>query len=423
MAPVLPPRGSGVRSVMLLTLFCIIATGSWTFIRQLTQLHLRNSATANKLRRAAEAAAEAAYIVPGAVAPAHVVQTETVHVVVTACGNPSELEKEHYGLLTIKSMLMARASGANPRRPFHFHVVANVLADELLNSTKVNWDVSRYIKRNPNLQLTTYTIDDMDRAAAAAGVFNVTEVPHHVFKSCSASRLKLPFLLKDVPRALYIDWDSVTTCDVALFWDLWAEPSMGWAPETGAVGPGVGTALFGMALNDPTGVSTKDTYRENIETRPRNGGVGAGVMMWNFAALRNGDDGKMLGEYWGALQKLIHEKVPFGADYWVLTKAFPLGDQDMLNVLLSPSRHPEWLAMLPSRWNSCMELFVPLADSRKVGFEPTLPCITHFCGGWLVNDARYMAVPDSPSVEAGHALFNYIKQTIMLDDSRAPRAH
>ena len=90
-------------------------------------------------------------------------------------------------------------------------------------------------------------------------------------------------------------------------------------------------------------------------------------------------------------------------DYWELTRAFPLGDQDLLNMLFAaptpaaPHGHPELLALIPFEYNYCIDppWLEDLADVQHTPFAayaaaggPPRPCVIHYCGNRLMsNDA------------------------------------
>jgi hypothetical protein len=82
--------------------------------------------------------------------------------------------------------------------------------------------------------------------------------------------------------------------------------------------------------------------------------------------------------------------------YWKLTEAFPLGDQDVLNVLFSV--RPEWLHALPPRFNHCLDL-----DTAGA-----MPCILHFCGNKLMPTAvGQKTLPPSHPWKAAYLFTRY----------------
>jgi hypothetical protein len=235
---------------------------------------------------------------------------------------------------------------------------------------------------------------DLDAAVAAFGGDGAL-FPDTAFKVCAAARLKLPFALgRDVRRLIYLDWDTLLTCDLQR---LWRELQNFSARE-----------LFGFALNDPTGLSTKDAYRvpgNAIATPPR-GGVSSGVMLLNVEALRAGG-GRELRDYHDRVMGIIARGVPNVTerrDFWSLERAFPLGDQDILNAYLA--ERPETLRVLAPEWNSCLIEGVPYAQLRAAGIERPVPCVVHLCGQRLFTDM--MVEEDSPPKEWLRSFAGYV---------------
>jgi hypothetical protein len=113
--------------------------------------------------------------------------------------------------------------------------------------------------------------------------------------------------------------------------------------------------------------------------------------------------------FWGAVSAVIRSRVNVtgtAQDYWTLTKAFALGDQDILNIMFqrrspeAPWGAPEWLYLLPQEYNWCIDppflediredphgLYAGLAPLDTYTRRPP-PCIIHYCGNRLMsNDA------------------------------------
>jgi lipopolysaccharide biosynthesis glycosyltransferase len=337
--------------------------------------------------------------------------------VFTLCGNPNEVEKDHYGLLSIKSLLMAKENTAGSGRHYIFHILHNIDDEELFNTTKLNWEVYRALQREVGAGLVTYHtyhIRELDEATGVAlgGSDPNLAVPHHIFKNCAATRIKLPFLLGGkVDRVLYLDWDTVVTCDLTRLWDHWG---------------GFNAAqLLGMASADPSGVSDRDVYRMwNMPRHPTFGAVNSGVMMMHIGRMHEeGRRGKAL-EFWHAISAIIRSKVNVTGtpqDYWDLTRAFVLGDQDILNALFAPRGvnaswgHPEWLYLIPPQYNFCIDPpFPEEINAWDVDRKPLksykrrpAPCIHHFCGNRLMSNDRDKEWLDVKDPHQG--LFMYIK--------------
>ena len=339
---------------------------------------------------------------------------DPLHLVFTLCGNPNEIEKDHYGLLAVKSILMAKEHAAGSLRHYHFHIITNVGDEELFNVTYLNWEVYRALQREAReglVSFRTYNIRDLDVATRAAlhGADPNLAVPHHIFKNCAATRIKLPFLLAGaVQRVLYLDWDTVVTCDLTRLWDHWAR----FAPHQ----------LLGFASADPSGASDRDVYRMwNMPRHPALGAINSGVMLMDIGKMA-ADGGARALAFWHGISAIIRSKVNVTGtpqDYWDLTRAFVLGDQDILNALFAaPSAnaswgHPEWLYLIPPEYNWCINPpFVQ--DILELGHTPLpsykrrpAPCVHHFCGNRLMSNERgkeYLDVTDPTQ-----GLFMYIK--------------
>jgi hypothetical protein len=340
---------------------------------------------------------------------------DPIHVVYTLCGNPNEIEKDHYGLLGVKSLLMAKADNAGSLRHYVFHILTNVGEEELFNTTFLNWEVYRAMQKEARAGLISfhiYNIKELDQSVKDAigdGVNPNLMVPHHIFKNCAASRLKLPFLLGGiVDRIIYLDWDSVCMCDLTRLWDEWKRFSL--------------TATLGFAHADPSQASERDTYRVWDQPRhPTLGSINSGVMLMHIGRL-HADGRAGTRAFWTSAAGILRSRANITGgpqDYWELTKAFPLGDQDLLNALFAaktsaaPYGHPEWLHIIPPQYNFCID--PPwLEDLQEVehipiqGYKgPARPCVIHFCGNRIMTNTKgeeYLPVTD-----AVQASFMYIK--------------
>ena len=348
---------------------------------------------------------------PAHAPPAPAPPPPTIHIALTACGNPSPKEPEYFGLLALKSLLMARAQSPAARaRAYAFHVITDVSEEELFGAHKVNYDVQRLVAAEPALlSLHVYSASIVDEFSKVLGLRAPSAVPHTIFKNCAAARLKLPlFIPPSIQRVIYLDWDVAALSDLT---ELWGEFA---ALE--ASGP---RAALGMALNDPTGLSSKDSYRApGALPAPRAGGVNSGVMLWQLERLRAGEG---LSAWWEGLLRVVEERVALDkAEYWSLTKAFPLGDQDILNILLSPLHAPHLLHLLPERYNRCLVDALPPEWLDSKGYARTPPSIIHFCGSRLTQEGM-LEDGQAPSAQdrATKALYTYLTSYIVLD-SRLP---
>ncbi len=324
----------------------------------------------------------------------------------SVCGGPAgrpESEYDYFGLLSLKSLLMARAQAANndlpgwprPRRRFRVHVLtdvteprdaavgANSVANggsdassgvvdvkRLLAFTEVNREVELALRHEPDVEVRFHDIQALEAAALRFGARQAGLVPQTFFKVCAASRLKLPFLLREwgVRRALYLDYDTVLQCDLSQLWAHFARFE-------------AGRQHFGFAPIDPRPLrrspassNGKDTYRLwNISRHPTAGGLNSGVMLLDVEGLALDDYwAEVLAEIGGHVDLVKEGAKSFEDRYWTYTKAFPLGDQDVVNGLFE--RRPHWLYVLPPEFNSCYE------GDEEPG---KVACVLHFCGGRL----------------------------------------
>jgi hypothetical protein len=354
-------------------------------------------------------------------------EEDPIVVVYVACSHPDPTDPEYFGLLSAKSLLLARAQTAAAARRYDLHVVTNVPAAEFFNTSKVNWDVQRLVARDPLLRLTVHSVADVDASVAAfdGALPRAAGVESTIFKSCAAARLKFPFFFASLARAIYMDWDSVALCDLTELWAAFDAP--GWGAD----------AVVGMALNDPTGVSSKDLYRGAPARRPAAGGLSSGVMLWRFDRLR-ARGGGALRRYWRAVVGVVEAGVNFSgpafapgapddAPFWALTKAFPLGDQDILNALFAPGAGGvplAWLAPpLPPRFNWCLADAAPPAALDAAGWRrPLGPCVVHFCGARLSQPWVMAEEGDEHGTQHAAAvhLAEYFRSVVVLDGAPPP---
>jgi hypothetical protein len=96
----------------------------------------------------------------------------------------------------------------------------------------------------------------------------------NMFRPCSGVRLFVPLLLRAATqRFLYLDYDTVTLCDIRRL-----------AAQFGAFAPG---AALGLAREDPTGGALWDSwYTSRGLPTAIPGGLNAGVLLADIGALR-----------------------------------------------------------------------------------------------------------------------------------------
>lgn len=210
---------------------------------------------------------------------------DTVHVAHAICGGYGRDGKgaHFYAFTVIKSALMARARSAAPDRRMHFHVVvdgsmANILRDRaaLLVSHPGIADVLDYVANHTGgrVSLTLYADSDVEHAVTASvGATDAGAITLGLFRHCSTARLKLPFApqLANASRLLYVDYDSVVLCDLALLWD-----TFDW---------GGGGALM-AATTEMAHVGQPSMYRGMPAAFGAAGGLNAGVLFMHLDRMR-----------------------------------------------------------------------------------------------------------------------------------------
>jgi hypothetical protein len=136
-----------------------------------------------------------------------------LHVAYSICG---ENWDGYIGLTSLVSLLHARetlGTYESKARQLHVHLAMDADASQSLPRTLQYQRLLRYIERTPQVHLHRHLLDDI--SALRVKVNPLT----HLFRKCSGGRLQLMRQLQDVPRVLYIDWDTVVLCDLASRWD------------------------------------------------------------------------------------------------------------------------------------------------------------------------------------------------------------
>ena len=282
-----------------------------------------------------------------------ILDEEPIHIFHTVCAwgvDPNDYG--FHGLLAMKSILMARASGASKRRRYHFHVAVDAhMRDAIANPTE--WkeiaDVLGYAANHTDhrVEVSWYPVEDVQAdAVAAVGSASAAAVPLNLFKDCSALRLKLPFMsalgLAGVDRLLYIDFDAVVKCDIEMMW----EETLGddWQPGQ----------LIAVAEEGPHPMyntvylrnAAWPAERKKLATSAQFAtGFNAGIM-----AIRLDHWRAVLDTYWPVVVDIVLAK---GFLKWNESshngEGLYFGDNDILNIL--SFYHPEWFRVLPLSYN------------------------------------------------------------------------
>lgn len=212
----------------------------------------------------------------------------------------------------------------------------------------------------------------------------------NVFGRCSGARLFIPLAFAAISsRVIYLDYDTVTLCDIRRLAALFDKFLPG--------------AAIGAASEDPTGGHFVTWYVEKKLPVPLPGGLNAGIILFDLAHLRN-----TLG-----LLPYITEVLAIinGGGYKTLPNlthyGLELGDQDVINLLIL--RHPSLLHTLPTSWHT---LWPGTALWRSLPtYVPAPPCIVHY------NSKGY-TVAEPSDRRIGNTLFRYAKSWPMVNPDR-----
>ena len=157
------------------------------------------------------------------------VDEEPIHIFHAICGTsiPAH-DMDWHGLTIVKTILMARATGASKNRRYHFHIATDPHFMRMLsNPIRTDFaDVMEYAmnRTDGRVKISFYDVEKDIQAptASAVGTDAAALVDNKLFKQCSTIRMKLPFIggpLASVDRLLYIDFDSIVKCDLETMWE------------------------------------------------------------------------------------------------------------------------------------------------------------------------------------------------------------
>ena len=184
---------------------------------------------------------------------------DPIHIVHSYCIY-EELKPTDPGLTVLRSILAARATGASHNRRYVFHIIADEFSAWLLSNNhsavmpwgkrlespgsliafhKLFGDVIAHIDNSGGrVELQIHPEEDAFAAVEdALGAGATLYFNHDGFKRCSPLRLLIPFIpaFANVSKALFLDLDAVSLCDIEQMWDLfdeWTEDMwLGIAPE------------------------------------------------------------------------------------------------------------------------------------------------------------------------------------------------
>ena len=342
----------------------------------------------------------AAVVVPGAGADG---DGAAVHVVFTLCGGPFAGSKTagNPGPTAVKSVLLSAlmqrgdlASGVQsggtsgsaadplPFSRLHLHLVLDDdtlldWRDESSGDSDSFRDVKRLLRRNPrHFNVTLWSPRDVWREARVtleaeararggeppAPRLDQEDLNPNMWKLCAGLRLLYPMAFHSLGRFVYLDFDTVTLCDLARL-----------GAEFRAFG---GASCFGFAGEDPSGGRWPSWYDANKLPVGTPGGVNTGVMLVDAQKLSRVFT---LRKYWLEVVRILGEGIyhSIHGKYYGSDEMPSLGDQDVLNVLFYNT--PTLLHVLSPRWNTMQ----PAGRIRTTypDFVPPPPCVLHYTAG------------------------------------------
>lgn len=221
---------------------------------------------------------------------------------------------------------------------------------------------------------------DLKSIGFSASFFNI-------FGHCAGARLFVPLAFAATsPRVIYLDYDTVTLCDIRRLAGLFDT----FLPD----------AALGVAYEDPTRGHFETWYSEKKLPVAVPGGLNDGVILFELEHLRS-----TLGllPYITYVIKIIngggYKTVPNITHY-----GLELGDQDVINLLIL--RQPSLLHTLPTPWHT---IWPGTALWRILPtYDPPPPCIVHY------NSKGYTTGEPSER-RIGNMLFRYAKSWPMVN--------
>ena len=99
-------------------------------------------------------------------APAAPADEGPIHVAVAHCGARTVHEPDQYGLLQLKSVLLARANSASRRRRYVFHVLSNSDREQIMSEDPLHAELERFVRADALLEMRFYKLTETGRHAA-----------------------------------------------------------------------------------------------------------------------------------------------------------------------------------------------------------------------------------------------------------------
>ncbi|CAF0713887.1 unnamed protein product [Brachionus calyciflorus] len=224
-------------------------------------------------------------------------KAQVIHVALASCGS-SRIDE---------TFNMIKSSVINTKSPIHFYIFTEFENQDLFKIEFKKWPRNFVKKFNFEfLEPEFPKSNDIDWKG--------------MYAPCSAQRLFLPSIMKNVDSVLYIDSDSLVLKDLKLFWDQFKDfdefqmIGAAWEAEQESL------SYYNSSINVPF-------YGKK--------GINAGILMMNFTRMREFE--------------FIEKLIPYAKKYTNLR----WGDQCLLNIVLH--FNPKIVKLIDCSWNYRLE--------------------------------------------------------------------
>ena len=166
--------------------------------------------------------------------PRQLLNSDTIHIFHSICAGATPVgDPGFHGLTVVNTILQARETGSSYQRKYHFHIAIDGGMRRLMDPANKDsrlmqefWDTYFYALNytGGKVAVSWYDIDgDISRPMnEELGQERSGVVQNGLFKDCSTTRLRLPFIkgpLAAADRVIYIDMDAVVKCDLERLWE------------------------------------------------------------------------------------------------------------------------------------------------------------------------------------------------------------
>ena len=300
----------------------------------------------------------------GAAAPHPAYPPNAVHIVTSWCS----VVPHDPAVASLKSILLSDAQHGPPdgpaASPLAFHIFTDAATERAWRGNAPHFRELRTLlaRGGARYSLRMLSVSDLDdvarrgfEAEAEAAGEGVGALPEWTRAAqaqvaldstryrCAAARLLSPPVLRDLPRYLYLDYDTITLCDIRRLAGEFARFSQG--------------AALGLASEFPQPSVRGGYYSVNGLPTGVPNGVNSGVILFDLPALRTAFGS--LQAFTETLASIIAAGVYAPYTDGKYTMAMP--DQDVLNVLTI--KFPRLVHVLGSSWQMV----------REWGALPSLP--------------------------------------------------